>query len=149
MSKRRSCRAIIIDNNSLVTMYREREDRVYYTFPGGGMEDNESYDSCVIRECKEEFGINVEPVKHVYTYENDKTIQYFYLCNWIDGELGSGEGEEFQADRNRGVYMPTMMPLTEMSNLPLMPPEVAKALVEDLKTYGVQLSNEVRVFNVE
>lgn len=149
MSKRRSCRAIVIDNDSIVTMYREKEDKVYYTFPGGGMEENEDFDTCVIRECKEEFGIDVKPVKHVYTYENENTIQYFYLCNWIGGELGSGEGEEFQADRNRGVYMPTMMPLKEIPNLPLVPVKVAKALVEDIKTYGTQLADEVKEFKDE
>lgn len=149
MSKRKSCRAIIIENNSLVTMYRERENNVYYTFPGGGMEDGETFDSCIVREYREEFGIDVKPIKHVYTYENEKTIQYFYLCDWLDGELGTGVGEEFQEDRNRGIYVPTMMPITQIPNLPLMPPEIAKALVEDLKVNGVQLSNSVKEFKVE
>lgn len=148
MSKRKSCRAIIIENNSLVTMYRERENKVYYTFPGGGMEDNETFEECVIRECKEEFGIDVKPVKQVYLYENEKTIQYFYLCEWLSGELGSGEGEEFQSDRNRGIYMPVMMPIAKIPNLPLMPPEIAEALFEDLKNNSIQFSNKVKVFNV-
>ena len=149
MSKRYSCRAIVIDENKLVTMYREKEDRVYYTFPGGGMEENETKEECVKREALEEFGIIVEPVKHVYTYENEKTVQYFYLCKWVSGELGTGTGEEFEADRNRGVYMPTLMPVEKISELPLMPPEVAKALAEDLQTYGENLSDNVRTFNVE
>jgi len=149
MSKRYSCRAIVIDENKLVTMYREKEDRVYYTFPGGGMEESETREQCVVRECFEEFGINVEPIKHVYTYENEKTVQYFYLCKWISGELGTGSGEEFQADRNRGVYMPTLMPIEKISELPLMPPEVARGLAEDLNQYGVNLSDTVRCFNVE
>ena len=148
MAKRTSCRAIILEDNGLVTMYREKEDRVYYTFPGGGIDENETHEQCVIRECIEEFGITVEPIRHVYTYENEKTIQHFYLCNWVSGELGSGEGEEFAPDRNRGIYVPTMMPLKEISNLPLMPPEVAQALVEDIEKYGITLGTGVKVFNV-
>ena len=148
MEKRTSCRAIVIEDNALVTMYREKEDRVYYTFPGGGINEGESREECVKRECMEEFGITVEPIRQVYTYENDKTIQHFFICNWIDGELGSGEGEEFAPDRNRGIYVPTLMPLKEIGNLPLMPPEVAKALAEDLEKYGAELASGVRVFNV-
>ena len=148
MAKRSSCRAIIIEDNALVTMYREKEDRVYYTFPGGGINEGETQEECVIRECEEEFGIAVEPVRHVYTYENDKTIQHFFICKWESGELGSGVGEEFAPDRNRGIYVPTMMPLKEIGNLPLMPPEVAQALVEDLEKYGTALGTGVRVFNV-
>ena len=74
---------------------------------------------------------------------------YFYLCKWVSGELGTGTGEEFQADRNRGVYMPTLMPVEKIGELPLMPPEVAKALAEDLETYGENLTDTVRTFNVE
>ena len=149
MSKRISCRAIIIDDNKLVTMYREKENRVYYTFPGGGRDEGESNEDCVVREALEEFGINVKPVKQVYTYENEKTIQYFYLCDWIDGELGTGEGEEFSADRNRGIYMPTLMPVENISKLPLMPPEVAAVLVEDIAKYGAGLADEVKVVEAD
>ena len=42
MQKRVSCRAIIFNNERMVSMYREKSDRVYYTFPGGGMEENET-----------------------------------------------------------------------------------------------------------
>lgn len=149
MSKRISCRAIVIDQNKLVTMYREKEDRVYYTFPGGGRDEGESNEDCVVREALEEFGITVKPIKHVYTYENEKTIQYFYTCEWVDGALGTGEGEEFAPDRNRGIYVPTLMPVENIAKSPLMPPEVANALVEDLAKYGAELGNEVREFHVD
>ena len=149
MSKRISCRAIVISQNKLVTMYREKEGRVYYTFPGGGKNDDESNEECVVREVLEEFGLNVKPIKHVYTYENEKTIQHFFVCEWISGEFGSGEGEEFQPDRNRGTYQPTLMPLEEISKLPLMPPEVAKMLDEDIKKHGETLGDDIKVINVE
>ncbi len=129
---RESCRAIIIHENKLIVMYREKNDRAYFTFPGGGKEENETNDECVKRECIEEFGIVVEPEKEVYIYEDEKSLQHFYFCNWVSGELGSGQGEEFSPDRNSGIYIPTMMPLENIGKLPLMPPEVAKALAEDI-----------------
>lgn len=149
MSKRVSCRAIVISDNKLVVMKREREGRLYYTFPGGGKEENETNDECVVRECNEEFGIVVKPQKHVYIYENSKTIQYFYVCDWVSGKLGSGEGEEFQEDRNRGTYEPMLIPLEDIEKLPLMPPEVASALVQDVKKFGIVFEDKVKTFIVE
>ena len=143
MQKRVSCRAIIFDNERIVSMYRENGDRVYYTFPGGGMKKNETEEECVVREVKEEFGIDIKPVKKVYVYEDEKSIQNFYLCDWLKGELGSGVGEEFQDDRNKGVYVPSLIYVNKIQDLPLMPPIVAKQLVEDVKKYNYKLSKEV------
>ena len=63
--KRIRTRAIIMHDNKIVSMYREREGRVFYTFPGGGKEGNESEEECVIREVYEEFGITIKPIKKV------------------------------------------------------------------------------------
>lgn len=127
----------------MVSMYREKGDRVYYTFPGGGKEENETEEECVVREVKEEFGLDVKPIKKVYIYEDEKTIQNFYLCDWLGGELGSGEGEEFQEDRNKGVYIPSLIYVDKIKDLPLMPPIVATQLIDDVKKYSHQLSSEV------
>lgn len=143
MNKREGCRAIIIFQNSLMVMYREKADKVYYTFPGGGREENESKEECIIRECLEEFGIRVKPLTIIYEYEDAKSVQHFFVCEWIDGEFGSGEGEEYEAGNNKGIYVPTFMPLDLITTLPLMPPEIAKALSEDLKN-NKELTNVYR-----
>ena len=148
MNKRKSCRAIVFIDNKLVTMKRIKDGRLYYTFAGGGLEENENHSTCVIRECEEEFGINVEPIRHLYTYENDKTIQYFYLCKYIGGEFGSGVGEEFMEDRNKGEYQPTLMAIEDISSLPLMPPEIAKAVVEDGYKFYNDYNESVKIFVV-
>ena len=141
---RESCRAIIFHDNNLVVMYREKNDRKYFTFPGGGKEDNETNEECVKRECLEEFGIVVEPEREVYVYQDEKTLQHFYLCNWVSGELGSGQGEEFAPDRNNGIYIPTLMPFEKIDTLPLMPPEITKVLSEDIKDNDAMKNNEVK-----
>ena len=148
-NRRKSGRAIVFVEGKIVSMYREKGDRVYYTFPGGGMDEGETEQQCVTREVFEEFGMTVEPIKKVYVYEGAKSIEYFYLCKWISGEFGSGEGEEYQADRNRGVYKPSLLDVKDIPNLPLMPPEVAKAFVEDFNTYGPALADEVKTVYAE
>ena len=107
------------------------------------MEDNESEEQCVKREIFEEFGIIVQPIKKVYTYENQISIEHFYLAEWISGEFGSGQGEEFQDDRNNGVYIPKLIEIKDIPNLPLMPPEIAKAFYNDYMRNGKELRNEI------
>jgi len=142
--KRVSGRAIIINDGKMVSMYRERQDRIYYTFPGGGKEENETIEECVKREVLEEFGITVKPIKHVYTYESQNSIEYFYLAEWVSGEFGTGEGEEFQENQTNGVYVPKLIEILNIKSLPLMPPEIATIFYEDYKKNGKFLRNDVK-----
>lgn len=53
-------------------------------FPGGKCEENESPMSCAVRECKEEAGLDVEPVmllgERRFAYEHDTVDLRFWLC---------------------------------------------------------------------
>lgn len=82
---RKSCRAIIFKEDEIALIYRESKHGKYYVFPGGGIEDFETKEDCVIRECKEELGINVVPKKEVYEIHSDEIFQNIFLCEWIDG----------------------------------------------------------------
>lgn len=143
--KRVRARAIIIKDEKLLSMYREKGDRIFYTFPGGGMEGNESEEECVKREVFEEFGITVKPIKKLYTYESQNSIEHFYLADWIAGEFGSGEGEEFDENRNNGLYIPKLIKIKDIPNLPLMPPEVATAFYEDYTKNQKELRTDTKV----
>lgn len=142
--KRARARAIIIHEGKMVSMYRERQGRVFYTFPGGGMEGTETEEECVKREVFEEFGLIVKPIKKVYIYENKNSIEHFYIADWLSGEFGSGEGEEFEKNRNNGVYIPKLIEISDIPNIPLMPPEVASAFYDDYTKNGKDLRNDVK-----
>ncbi len=142
--KRERARAIIFREGKFVSMYREKQGRIYYTFPGGGIEENESEEACVKREVFEEFGIIVEPIKKVYIYENKISIEHFYLAKWLSGEFGSGKGEEFQENQNNGIYIPKLIEISDIPKLPLMPPEVASTFYDDYIRNGKDLRNDVK-----
>lgn len=130
-------------------MYREREDRIFYTFPGGGLEENETEEKCVKREVLEEFGIIIKPIKKVYIYENQKNIEHFYIAEMISGKFGTGQGEEYQANNFNGVYIPKFIEISDIPNLPLMPPEVASAFYDDYMKNGKDLRAEVKFISGE
>ena len=52
-----SGKAIIIEDNRLLTIVKKDEDGLYYIFPGGGQELGETIEQCVKRECLEELGV--------------------------------------------------------------------------------------------
>ena len=98
----------------------------------------------VCMEVFEEFGLCVKPIKKVYTYESSRSIEYFYLVEWVSGEFGSGAGEEFQSNNNKGVYIPMFIEISDIPNLPLMPPEVASEFYDDYMKNGNKLRNDVK-----
>lgn len=147
--KRVRARAIIVHEGKIVSMYREREGRIFYTFPGGGKEGNETEEECVKREVFEEFGMIVNPIKKVYICEDQISISHYFVCEWIGGEFGTGKGEEFQEDRKNGVYIPKMIEISEIPNIPLKPSEVASLFYEDYIKNGKDLRNDVKFIFAE
>ena len=74
------------------------------TFPGGHVENNETYLESVVREIKEETNLDIYDVKYVGKYEwnsnfsQTKEIGLFYFTSSFKGELKSSiEGECFFA----------------------------------------------------
>lgn len=89
VGKRPSARAIIIKDNKIAMVYSKKYD--YFKFPGGGIESSETNIDALIREVKEEVGLEVikESIKEyglVIRKEKGKVedifIQenYYYLC---------------------------------------------------------------------
>lgn len=58
-SYRPSVRAIIEKDGKFAMVYNGKYN--YYMFPGGGIEEGESHEQALIREVKEETGLNVIP----------------------------------------------------------------------------------------
>jgi len=56
---RTSAKAIIVNNKRILLIRKEQDEKVYYTFPGGGQNHNESLEETVKRECLEEVGYDV------------------------------------------------------------------------------------------
>ena len=100
----RTGRAIIIKDNNLVLIKRTKynEDgsikNIYYTFPGGHLEGDETFEQATIRELYEELSINVE-IEKEFLYLHNKDLnrdEKFYLVNIIAGEIKPGNGPEFE-----------------------------------------------------
>ena len=142
MEKNIRVAGIVPMNDGFVFMHRKnvirnKDYQEYYTFPGGHLEEGETLEEGVIREIKEEFGIDVRVVRNVYELENNKLNmkEYFFLCEYINGEFGTGEGEEFSNNpeyKDSGEYIPEIVKRENISNLVLLPLEIKEKFMLDL-----------------
>ena len=113
-------------------MYREKKVNgkilKYYTYPGGGLEENETLENCVKREVKEEFDIDVEVLQLLKTVEYKENITHYFACKKIKGTL-TLSGEEKQRSNKENYYEVRKVPLTEIDSIDLY----EKELIEETK----------------
>ncbi len=119
---------------------KRKDYQEYYTFPGGRLEDGETPEEGTVREIKEEFGINVKVIKKLYEIYSEKfdRKELFYLCEYVDGKFGTGDGPEFSNDPNYadcGEYIPEIVKKEEVTNIVLLPKEIRDKFLEDLEQF--------------
>jgi ADP-ribose pyrophosphatase YjhB (NUDIX family) len=76
------CQAVILKDNKMLVLrqYNYKRQEEYWMLPGGGLEDGETEQQCIIREIKEETGLDVE-IKEVLFDEpgNGKDVYQRYV----------------------------------------------------------------------
>ncbi|MGV8172036.1 MAG: NUDIX domain-containing protein [Candidatus Woesearchaeota archaeon] len=82
---------IFFDDKLVLVKHQTAKYEEYYLLPGGGLEHGESIEECVIREVKEECGLDVKIdtlgyYKSVYTDEDD-TLDLIFICTIAGGKL--------------------------------------------------------------
>ncbi len=70
-----------------------------YSIPAGHLEENESITECLLREVKEEIGLelnakDVELVHTMHRRENDIRVDLFFITNHYTGEPFNAEPEK-------------------------------------------------------
>jgi ADP-ribose pyrophosphatase YjhB (NUDIX family) len=103
---------VVVHDNRVLLVQRGREPlKGDWSIPGGLIDVGESLRDAVIREVKEETGLDVEPVELIELldriYREDERVRYHYviadyLCRVIGGALGAAS----DADAVRWVERP-------------------------------------------
>ena len=97
---------LLYRENKILLQNRTKKDWQGYTLPGGHVEKGEAFTDAVIREMKEETGLDViEPVLcgvKQFPIEDGRYIVFLFKSNQFKGELvSSDEGEMEWVDRDR------------------------------------------------
>ncbi len=122
-----------------VGVIKQQAFQNYYTFPGGGLEEGETLEEGTKREIKEEFGIDVKIVKKMYEIYKEEfdQMEYFFLCEYIGGEFGTGTGPEFSNDpkyKDSGKFIPEIIKKEDVKQILLLPQEIRDMFVKDIET---------------
>jgi 8-oxo-dGTP diphosphatase len=79
---------VLVKNDEYLAEKR-RDDEKYFAgmtiFPGGHIEKGETAEAAVLREMKEELGIEVKEYQHLYNYVYDDgcPLSVFIITKWI------------------------------------------------------------------
>ncbi len=124
---------ILIEDNKLALIERHRGKRHYFSFPGGGVDKGETFEEAVIREIEEELGLQVMVRRRIAEVTCNGKIQHYFLVEKIGGEFGTGTGEEYgEYDPNYGTYQPLWLPIVDLPNHNILPPQLSQLVFHSL-----------------
>lgn len=78
MDRQRAC-AAILNAAKILMVCHQTSERTYWTLPGGGVQAGEMFEKAVIREVKEETGLDVNVVRLLFEEEYESGTSYCYL----------------------------------------------------------------------
>ena len=134
----KASRAIIIENDMILVMHRNKQGSQYYTLVGGRVNETETLEQGLVREVKEETGLDIVQYQAVYWEEHPEPYnqQYIYLCKVAPhGEVALDVySEEQQLNRAQtNLHKPMWVPVRSFKNLPFRTPQLQEAIVKALK----------------
>ena len=93
--------AIIKNDNKYLIVQRNKKKHLglKWEFPGGKVQENETFEQALLREIKEELNITINIHEKIAEekYKDDKIdiILYYYSCSLKSGNMKLNEHEDF------------------------------------------------------
>jgi ADP-ribose pyrophosphatase YjhB (NUDIX family) len=134
---RKAVRAIIIHEDKLLVMHRNKFGKEYYTLVGGGIDFGETASQALYREIQEETGVVFTNARLVFVQEagDPYGTQYIYLCEYVSGEPQlhptSAEAEIHKLGQN--LYTPMWLEITKLADVPFVAPVLQDAILRCVK----------------
>lgn len=133
---RQTVRAIVVRDNSLLVMHRNKFGLEYYSLPGGAMDMGEEQLQTLHRELDEETSIQIINPRLVIVEDAGDMygMQYIYLCDYVSGEpVLRPDSEEAKINAlGSNLYTPQWLPLSGLPQANLLPKELKQAVIEGL-----------------
>lgn len=134
----KAARAIIIENGKILVMHRNKEGIQYYTLVGGRVSDGETIEQALLREVKEETGMDVTSSRLVYLEKHPEPYneQYIFLCDVATHSDIAIQDASEEAKTNKieiNIHTPMWAGLSSFATLPFRTPQLQDAIVKAIK----------------
>lgn len=131
---RTAVRAIIIKNDNLLVMNRNKFGTVYDTLPGGNIEVGETPEQALYREVQEETMVEFANPRLVFIEHAGQLYgdQYIFLCNYLRGEPQlHPQSEEISINElGKNLYKPMWLPFSKLATAPFLSDKLQQRLLE-------------------
>jgi ADP-ribose pyrophosphatase YjhB (NUDIX family) len=130
-------RAIVVKDNKLLVMHRNKFGKEYDTLVGGGVDMGETLEQALFRELAEETGVQVSNPRLVFVEEAGAPYgtQHVFLCEYVGGEpvLSPQSGEAKINQLGANLYLPQWLSLGDLPTAPFLSPRLQQALLNAFK----------------
>lgn len=137
MTMQKAARAIIFNGDDMLVMYRNKYGSKYYTLVGGRVNDGETPEAALVREVKEETGLDVMSYRLVFTEDHREPYadQMIYLCEvapFDRVEVTEGSEEEVLNRLDMNIHKPEWINKRNLRVLQFRTPQLHKALMDGI-----------------
>lgn len=133
---RESVRAIVVKDNALLAMRRNKHGHEFYALVGGGIDEGETAEQALYREVAEEASLQIANLRLVITLIAGPRFgrQYVYLCEYVSGDpmLTPDSPEAASTRGGDNYYQPLWLPLAELAGVDFLPKELQRLLLKCL-----------------
>lgn len=134
---RKAVRAIIIKDNQLLVMHRNKFGTEYDTLPGGNIEVGENPEQALYREVDEETMVTFTNPRLVFIEHSDAIYgdQYIFLCNYVNGDprLHPESEEEHINKMGKNLYKPMWLPMDKLASVPFLSSKLQQVILDGHK----------------
>ena len=134
----KAVRAIIIKDNQLLLIEREKDNSKYYTLVGGKVLDGETDEEALTRKVREETGLIIHFSKLTFIEQHPEPYnqQYIYLCETNNSQQVALNKNSEEAYLNRfgaNIHLPVWVSRSSLSSLPFRTPQLKEGIINGLK----------------
>lgn len=132
-----AARAIIIEDNKVLVMYRNKGGSQYFTLIGGKVDEGESSEEALVREVREETGLEVIALQQVFTEDHPAPYndQHIFVCDVAQhGDVAIQEMSEEDLLNKLGlnIHKPMWVDIGAFSQIAFRTPQLQQAIVDGL-----------------